>query len=107
MTLRDIKIKARKEYNKPKNRGDFDIYFICKNEYAMIIPIALYHIVVLDCNATNAQTVMEYISSRPQAVARCLGWTEEEVMTAFKKLAAQAHAALNSPKQKNPPRTKE
>ena len=98
MTLRDIKIMARKEYKKPKKRGDFDIYITCKKEPAMVIPVALYNLIVLDCNATNAQTAMEYLNSRTQTIAQLLGWREIDVEIAFKKLLMQAQIALNSSK---------
>lgn len=96
MRLSDIGIGPLAAYDRPRKRGDFDIK-ISKDKTALLIPADLYNFIILECNAQNAQTAMDYLHSRPQAVARLLGWTEEDAKAAFQKLLAHVHGVLNMP----------
>ncbi len=95
-SLKDIKIMSRPDYDRPKNRGDFDVY-IYKDMSAMLVPANLFNLIIVECNANNVQTAMEYLSVRSQTVARLLGWTDAEAKAAFQKLVAYVHGALNMP----------
>jgi len=96
MQLSEIGIWVHLPYDKPRRRGDFDI-FVHKDKKIMLIPVDLYNFIISECGARNAEAAMDFLCSRPQTVARLLGWTEEEVKTAFKKLVAHVHGVLNMP----------
>jgi len=103
MRLADIGISDRATFNKPRRRGDFDI---CINKDCNVtqIPANLYNFIVTECNARNAETVMEYLRDHPRTIATILRWTEEEAMMAFRKLAAYVNGVLAMPQPSSMPR---
>lgn len=96
MKLNEISL-WRSIYDRPRKRGDFDIH-IRRDHKVMIIPSELFNLIILECNARSAETVMDYLQGHPQTIARFLGWTEEEVKIAFQKLSEYVQAAINIPR---------
>ncbi len=97
--LRQCDIWPRPALDKPKARGDFDIYINVERK-VLLIPAILFNLIVLECNAQNAQTAMEYLHDHQVVVARVLKWTEKEVHDAFQKLVAHINGRLNMPQPK-------
>ncbi|MFA5133427.1 MAG: hypothetical protein WC459_01320 [Patescibacteria group bacterium] len=103
MTLKDIGVLPRAAFDKPSKRGNFDIY-IHEGQCALLIPLNLYTLIILECNAQNAQTALQYIKSHVGTLSRLLNWPEEDVEKAFVKLFSDLQALLNKTRI---PRTRE
>ena len=101
MKLNEIGLWMRSGCDRPRTRGDFDIYIHSEHKI-MLIPRDLYDLIILECNARSAETAMGYLYTHPQTIARFLGWTEEDVKIAFQKLLAHVNGILSMPRPSTP-----
>lgn len=102
IAIREIKILARPATKKPKKRGDFDI-LVSKEHLVMFIPIDLYNLIIIECNAQNADGAIKYLCEHIGTVARFLHWEEDDVKRALRKLEAHINGVLTMPNPKTGP----
>jgi len=104
LTLRDIKIVARKDLDRPKKAGDFDVY-MQKDGKALFLPKDLFNFLLMESNVGNTQGFFDCIIEMPQTMARFLKWRIEDLENARRKLIIYVQQVLG--RLNSIPRTKE
>lgn len=95
--LDQIKFASRRDLDKPKTRGDFDIY-IRLDSKTILVPADLYNFILSNTNAQNAADLMNFVNQNQLLLASFLKWSMNDIDVARKRLLGHIHGIVSMPR---------